>query len=45
MEMTTAIAVSGDSTMVAAYATRFNTEFEDTGYFFVVRAADGHFVS
>ena len=45
LQTTTAIAVSGDDTMVAAYATKFDEEFHPTGYFFVVRASDRHYVS
>ena len=39
--------MSADDTMVAAYGTKFDQSkyCSDTGYIFVVRADDGHYVA
>ena len=46
MEMTTALAISPDDTTVAAYTTEnWREYFDRRGYFFTIRAADGHYIA
>ena len=46
LEVVTSLAVSADDSMVSAYGTKFDTnKYDPTGYIFVVRATDGHYVA
>ena len=45
LEIISSLAVSGDNTMVAAYGLKFDEKGSETGYIFVVRSYDGHYVS